>query len=202
MIGRLSGLVVDRDPAEAACLLDVNGVGYEVFVPVRSLTQLPTPPEAATVHVHTHVREEALTLYGFSSLQDRSVFRTLLGVSGVGPRLAMAIVGDMTAEALYRAVVEGDRKRLGAVSGVGKKLAARLALELKDKVPLPEADALGAAPDAPPPALSSVAQELALALTHLGFPRAQAEQAALRVTRPDDQRPMEHLLRLALATLG
>lgn len=207
MIGRLTGLVVEREVADSTCILDVRGVGYEVFVPLRSLTKLPSPPDEATVHVHTHVREEAFTLFGFASLEDRAVFRVLLGVSGVGPKLAMTVLADLTARDLAQAVAEGNKKRFEAISGVGKKLAARLALELKDKVALPDL-----APDvhrrdtlAAPPStgtLPSVAEEVAQALTSLGFPRMRAEAAVSQVVREDDDRPLETLLRIALSSLG
>lgn len=207
MIGRLTGRVVEREVSDSSCILDVHGVGYEVFVPLRSLSKLPSPPDEATVHVHTHVREEAFTLFGFANLEDRAVFRVLLGVSGVGPKLAMTILADLTASELARAVAEGNKKRFESISGVGKKLAARLALELKDKVALPEAfeDAhtrqTVAAPAIASP-LPSVAEEVVQALTSLGFPRARAETAASQVVKEGDERPLETLLRLALASLG
>jgi Holliday junction DNA helicase RuvA len=199
VIGRLSGVVIDHGE-DGSCVLDVGGVGYEVFVPLRSLARLPVSAPA-TLHVHTHVREEALTLYGFASADDRVAFRTLLGVSGVGPKLALTVLSDLSAHELAHCVARGDKGRLEAISGVGKKTAARLLLELKDKLPV-----LGFAPSATPmpsaPMLSDAATQACDALTNLGFSRAQAEAAVAKVSRGDAATPVETLLRHALATLG
>jgi Holliday junction DNA helicase RuvA len=199
VIGRLSGVVIDQGE-DGSCVLDVGGVGYEVFVPLRSLARLPVSAPA-TLHVHTHVREEALTLYGFASADDRVAFRILLGVSGVGPKLALTVLSDLSAHELAHCVARGDKVRLEAISGVGKKTAARLLLELKDKIP-----ALGFAESAAPmpsaPVLSDAATQACDALTNLGFSRAQAEAAVAKVSRGDAATPVETLLRHALATLG
>lgn len=208
MIGRLRGTVVDRDTLQSCCVLDVQGVGYEVFVPLRSLASLPSAPEATLLHVHTHVREEALTLYGFLSTEDRALFRALTTVSGVGPKLAMAILSDMSGAELCGAVARGDKKRFAAVSGVGAKLAARLVLELRDKVPQVGATAdLNEGAWSPAPAMgstppNSVAGEVILALVSLGFPRPQAEAAVASVVTPDEDRSVEVLLRQALSGLA
>lgn len=207
MIGRLHGSIVDRDGLNGLCVVDVQGVGYEVSVPVRSLPDLATPPQPATLHIHTHVREEALTLFGFVSLEDRSLFRSLTAVSGVGPKLAMAILSDMTGAVLCTAVAKADKKRFSAVTGVGAKLAARLTLELRDKVPLPSAvggelaDFTAAPTDklAPP---QTVAEEVVQALMSLGFQRNQAESAVAAIVKANEARSVEVLLRLSLAQLG
>jgi Holliday junction DNA helicase RuvA len=201
VIGQLIGVAVDRG-LDGACVLDVQGVGYEVFVPLRSMARLPAPPQPVTLHIHTLVREDMLRLYGFESVLDRAAFRALIGVSGVGPKLAMAILSDMTAAELSAAIARADKKRFAGVSGIGKKMAERLVLELKDKLPalLPPyelgAGAISAAQ------LNGSAGEVVAALTGLGFSRMQAEAAAAKVVVPDDARPLEALLRQALATLG
>jgi len=133
VIGRLLGTVIERG-VDGCCVIDVAGVGYEVFVPLRSMGRLPA--ERATLHVHTHVREEALTLFGFETLADRVAFRLLLGISGVGPKLAMAILSELSANDLRGVVARQDKPRFAAISGVGKKTAERLVLELRDKVEL------------------------------------------------------------------
>lgn len=186
-------------------MLDVSGVGYEVFVPVRSLARLPLSAPAV-LHVHTHVREEALTLYGFADGADREAFRVLMGVSGVGPKLALSVLSELTATELALAVARGDRKRLEAISGVGKKMAARLLLELKDKLPnvsLADLPAQLRAADSAPvfTPLTDAASQVCDALTRLGFSRAQAESAVAKI-KPDAQAPVEQLLRQALASLG
>jgi Holliday junction DNA helicase RuvA len=199
VIGRLSGVILEQ-ASDGACVLDVSGVGYEVFVPLRSLGRLPIGAPA-TVHVHTHVREEAFTLYGFTSAEDRAAFRILIGVSGVGPKLALTVLSDLSAVELSQAIARGDRQRLEAISGVGKKTAARLLLELKDKMPnLGYVEQLIDLPV--PAALSDTATQVCDALTHLGFSRAQAEAAVAKVSRESNGAPVETLLRHALATLG
>lgn len=196
MIGRITGVVVDKG-LDGTCVLDVRGVGYEVVVPLRVVGRLAAPPEVVTLQIHTHVREDLLRLYGFESVLDRMVFRSLLGISGVGPKLAMALLGEMTASEIGAAIARGDKKRLSAVSGIGAKLAARLLLELKDK--LPPLDGVTEVPEAP---VIGRAAEVAAALSALGFSRAQAEAAAAKVVAQDDARPVETLVRNALSTLA
>jgi holliday junction DNA helicase RuvA len=192
--------------SDGSCVLDVNGVGYEVFIPVRCFGKFAVGAKG-TVHVHTHVREEALTLYGFESSDDREAFRLLMTVSGVGPKVALAVLAELTAADLARAVNRGDRRRLEAISGVGKKTAARLLLELKDKL----GSVAGAGTSTAPPAifardgiaLGDVPSQVCDALTRLGFTRAQAEAAvAAQVHEAGPELQVETLLRQALATLG
>jgi len=203
VISRLSGVVVEH-AADGSCVLDVGGVGYEVFIPLRSRHALPVD-QPAVVHIHTHVREETLTLYGFLSSDERDVFRILMSVSGVGPKLALLLLSELTASELAQAVARADRKRLEAISGVGKKIAARLLLELKDKlVGLPITAArlgaeLPAHVNAPKTDTVTAACE---ALTQLGFSRAQAEAAVAKVHQPEADASVEQVLRQALATLG
>ena len=202
MIGRITGIAIDKG-SDGCCVLDVQGVGYEVFVPVRCLGQLPAPPTQTTLHVHTHVREDMLRLYGFDNVLDRAAFRVLLGIAGVGPKLAMAILSELSTADLSLAVARNDKKRLGAVSGIGKRTAERLVLELKDKLPeVALSGELTAASIAAPAQLVGRAGEVAGALVALGFTRAQADAAADKVVQQDDARPVETLIRQALATLG
>ena len=200
MIGRLTGMVSERG-LDGCCVLDVAGVGYEVFVPLRSVGELPQPPEPVTLHVHTHVREEALTLFAFRSAEDRVAFRVLLGVNGLGPKLAMAILSDLDAGGLAAAVAHEDAKRLTAISGVGKKMSARLLLELKDKLP----KLVGAAGVALRPVKESrpsgPGDEAVAALVNMGFSRGAAESAVASVGNGHEL-PMETLLRSALRSLA
>lgn len=192
--------MIEHD-GEGWCVLDVGGVGYEVFVPLRNLSQLPLT-EPATLHVHTHVREDALTLYGFLTTDDRAAFRSLISVSGVGPKLAMTVLSDLSAHELYQVIARADRARLQRISGVGKKTAERVLLELKDKL-LPGSLHSGAV--APPPMaapLGDLEAQACDALTHLGFSRVQAEAALHKLGKQRDDLPLEQLLRRALATLG
>jgi len=190
--------------SDGSCVLDVNGVGYEVFVPIRSFGRLQVGAQGV-LHVHTHVREEALTLYGFESGDAREAFRILMSVSGVGPKVALAVLAELTAADLASAVSRGDRRRLEAISGVGKKTAARLLLELKDKLGgvagsgamISPAAVFASAP------LGDVPSQVCDALTRLGFTRAQAEAAVAAQIHDAGPAPqVEQLLRQALATLG
>ncbi len=213
MIGRITGVAIKRG-IDGCCVLDVSGVGYEVFVPLRTLSRLPAPPEPVTLQVHTHVREDMFRLYGFADALDRLAFRVMMGVSGVGPKLALAILNDLSAAEVSAAVAAGDKKRFASVSGIGKKMADRLVLELKDKLPaLPAGATVALAPAGPPP--NGVAGDVASALVGLGFSRVQAEAAVAKVmsdhgTAPaprdgassEDPRPIETLIRQALATLA
>jgi Holliday junction DNA helicase RuvA len=132
MIGRLRGILVSRR-GDAACV-EVGGVGYEVTMTPRSLAGLPGIGEEVVVHTHTHVREDEMSLYGFEAEADRDLFRVLLGAGGVGPKLAMAILGSMTHQEVVRAIVTEDSDALTVVPGVGKRGAQKIVLELAPKL--------------------------------------------------------------------
>lgn len=203
MIGRLTGSIVERT-LEGACVVDVNGVGYEVHVPLGALGRLPDAPAIATLHVHTHVREDAFVLYGFATPDDRAAFRALLGVNGIGPKLALAILSAMSANELADALQRGDKARFKGVSGVGAKLVERLVLELKGKLEF----ARGGAPNLPPvkpklsPAFAGTLGTVHAALVQLGFRPQEAEQAVEKIGSGADGKPPEELLREALAVLS
>ena len=203
MIGRLTGTIIDQ-AADGACVIDVNGVGYEVYVPLGTVGRLPSAPAVATLHVHTHVREDAFVLYGFASQSDRAAFRVLIGVSGIGPRLALAILSSMSASELAEAIQRGDKARFKGVSGVGVKLVGRLVLELKDKLDF----AHGASPTAPPtkakpsPAFDGALGTVHAALVSMGYRPAEAEQAVQKLAGDADGKAPEELLRDALAVLS
>jgi len=129
MIGRLTGKLASL--VDQVALIDVNGVGYEVYVGAASIGETGEP---ATLWIHTHVREDQMTLFGFAEQIQKKVFLTLLGISGVGPKLAMAVVSQMSPQELIDAVAIGNAKLLTSVPGVGKKMAERIILELKDKL--------------------------------------------------------------------
>lgn len=185
-----------------ACVVDVGGVGYEVFVPLRIASRLPAPPEVVTLHIHTHVREDIFALYGFTTLEDRVAFRALMAVSGVGPKLALAVLSDVSCAELSLSIARGDKKRLQAISGVGKKLAERLVLEMRDKLPVPNASALRADKTQSPVVSAPTADPLLTAteaLVQMGFSRGEAERA---VSGLDPNEPVEAVLRKALSALA
>ena len=209
MIGRLSGALVER-AIDGTCIVDVGGVGYEVTVPIGTLGKLPADGERTVLFVHTHVREDAIVLYGFATLDDRAAFRTLLGVSSVGPKVSLAILSHLDARQLARAIAAGDRNAFKGIVGVGKKIVERLLLELKDKM-LVSASSAGtiSAPSAPStrtPARSpndpqGVVQN---ALVQMGYKPVEAERALARLAEREDTvgKPPEVLLREALGLLG
>lgn len=203
MIGRLSGTVVEQ-ALDGACILDVNGVGYEVYVPLGALGRLPRAPERVTLHVHTQMREDALTLYGFPSLEDRTAFRTLLSVNGVGPKLALSILSSMSAAELADAINRDDKARFRGVSGVGKKIVERLVLELKDKLSF-----IGGGPFVPtvsrPVPAPSFAGPLGVvhgALVQMGYRGGEAELAISKIQPHAEGKQTEELLREALSVLA
>ena len=131
MIGRLSGLLLDARPDEV--LLDVSGVGYRVHIPLSTFYRLsPPPPVPIALHVHTHVREDAIQLFGFWTAAERQAFLRLIAISGIGPRLALAVLSGIGAEDLDRAVRDADRGMLERIPGIGRKTAERMLLELRD----------------------------------------------------------------------
>lgn len=205
MIGRLHGRVVSESP-EGMVVIDVAGVGYEVLVPLGTLGRsAPDADGRIVLQVVTHVREDAITLFGFANDRERSAFRLLTAVAGVGPRTAVSILGVLPAGELAQAVAAGDVRRLQSVPGVGKRIAERLALELKDKltglasgeVYVPST--VGAAVAGPAPS-GSAGAPLVAALVNMGFKAAEAERAAAELG-PRLNEPLDVLVRESLRRL-
>lgn len=203
MIGRLTGTIIDRGP-DGAAIIDVNGVGYEVFVPY-GLGLGIEDVSTHTLFVHTHVREDALVLFGFASNRDRAAFRSLLTVSGVGPKVALAILGTLDADQLLAAVQQGNGAAFKGITGVGKKTTDRILLDLRDKLEsvLGPATSKSAAVPAKRqgPAPQGNAAAAVQALTQLGYRPHEAEAAVAQLPDTDDQ-PLEAILRDALALMG
>ena len=206
MIGRLTGKVIAQE-ADGSIVLDVGGVGYELAAPLGTLGRARSDESGrVTLWVHTHVREDALALYGFADEGERVAFRALLGVSNVGPRIAVAVLGALPAADLSRAVARRDLSALTSVSGVGKKIAERLLLELRDKLPTALAATTVLAPGVPGPPLPRTANEdedrLRSALTGMGFKPAEADRAVATLGERAHGAPLPDLLREALALLA
>lgn len=172
MIGRLSGLLFDKNPAQL--LVDCNGVGYEVSVPMSTFYNLPSTGERLTLLTHMVVREDAQLLYGFGTSQERELFRELIKISGIGARTALAILSGMSVKDLAQAVTLQDAGRLTKIPGIGKKTAERLLLELKGKL---GAD-IGAAPGA---AVDESSNDILSALLALGYSEKEALLAIKQV---------------------
>jgi Holliday junction DNA helicase RuvA len=193
VIARLAGTVAEKGADHA--VVDVGGVGYRVSLSQVALAALPPLGERVALRIHTHVREDALQLYGFASEEEEAVFHELVAVKNVGPRAAQNILSGIEARDLARAVADGDVARLTKVPGVGKKTAERLVVELKDKL---LSLARAAAPRAQGP--QGALEQLATALVGLGYKQPQAEQAA-EALRDRADRPLDELLREALKLL-
>jgi Holliday junction DNA helicase RuvA len=195
VIARLSGAVIER--GEDFAVVDVHGVGYLVHLSAATLLALPARGEPVVLRTITHVREDALDLYGFATEEEEGVFRALIEVKGVGPRAAQKILSGIPPRDLAQAVAHGDVARLTTVPGVGKKTAERLVVELKDKL-LALARAAGPAPGR---AAGGVLDQLSAALVNLGYKPAQAEQVAERLRDQAEGKELEELLREALKAI-
>ncbi|MGC3997533.1 MAG: Holliday junction branch migration protein RuvA [Anaeromyxobacter sp.] len=195
MIARLSGKVLEK--GEAHAIVDVGGVGYLVHLSQLTLAALPPRGEGVALRVYTHVREDALDLYGFGAEEEEAVFRALIQVKGVGPRAAQNILSGIEARELAQAVAQGDVARLTKVQGVGKKTAERLVVELKDKL---MALAGAAGPARPAPGAGAL-EQLRTALVNLGYKPPQADGAVERLKDAAEGRPLDDLLREALKLL-
>lgn len=196
MIGRISGTLLYKQPPEI--LVDVGGVGYELQVPMTTLFQLPAIGETVTLVTHQAIREDAHTLYGFATGRDRELFRHLIRVSGVGPRLALTILSGMDADAFARAVRGGDLTALTALPGVGRKTAERLLVEMRDRL-ASWLDELGTQPVASRATLSAPdrLRDAEDALVALGYKPAEAAKLVAAVD-DDDVGESEELIRRAL----
>jgi holliday junction DNA helicase RuvA len=200
MIGQLRGRPGDV-AADGSVVVDVGGVGYEVMVPLGTLGRAPRSDDGAvTLHVHTHVREDTLELFGFATIEERDTFRTLLGISKVGPKLAIAVLSALALDELCEIVATGQVARLVRVPGVGKKTADRLVLELKGKLEAPRRRTAAPAARAVAGVAPGQAALLQEALVRMGFKQTEAERAVGTVA--DLDRPMGELLREALAVLA
>ena len=197
MIARLTGTLAAK--SLDTIILDVGGVGYELFVPLSVMESLANLGDRATLAVHTLVREDAITLYGFSTTADRLLFQRLMTVSGVGPKLALQALSVYTGVELQTALVTSDERSLMRISGIGKKTAQRMLLELSEKVALMD---LGGGAASTPVGSSRVVSDLVLGLLDLGFTRKQADDAAIKLKgRADEGVAVEVLLREALRLL-
>ena len=193
MIGRLTGRLAAKAPDQV--LLEVGGVGYMVHIPLSTFYELPENESPASLWIHTHVREDALALYGFLTERERTLFLLLLGVTGIGPRVALTVLSGIPPSELVEALRTQDVRRLVAVPGVGKKTAERMVLELADKV----ASLPGEAPAKAPAAIA--ADDVISALVNLGYRKAEAERAVDATERAGGSREFGEFLKEALRRL-
>jgi holliday junction DNA helicase RuvA len=196
VIAHVRGHLVRKDPQEA--IVDVGGVGYRVAIPLSTFYRIGEAGDAVTLLTHTHVREDALALFGFLTPGEQTLFERLIAISGVGPKLALSILSGIEAPDLVAALRTSDVARLTRIPGVGKKTAERLVLELKDKVQ-DLATAVESAEAAP---TSSSKDDLVSALVHLGYSRPEAERGVDRALKQDGDGRFEDLLRRTLRVLS
>ena len=202
MIGRLTGTIEHEEP-DGSVVVDVQGVGYEVFVSGGAVGRIGRSPEGlVSLYVHTHVREEAIALFGFASVEDRAAFRALLKVNGIGPKLALTIMGAMSAAELQDAVAREDKSAFQGIAGVGKRTVERILVDLRDKLDFAARRTTGVQLRAVRRAPSSTADTVVDALMTMGYKRSEAESAvdtALGLSEDDN---VSGLLRAALSALS
>ena len=188
MIARLKGILVEKSPNRV--VVDVGGVGYDVLVPLSTFYGLGEAGSDVALRVHTHVREDVIALYGFSSTLEQDLFERLIAINGIGPKLALAVLSGIDPGDLVRAIRAQDVARLTRIPGVGKKTAERIGLELKDRLPHATASS-----EAPAAAGDDRRVDLLSALTNLGYKGAIAETAVDAAVKRAPDAPFEDLLR-------
>jgi Holliday junction DNA helicase RuvA len=198
MIAHLKGELIEKSPV--SLVVDVQGVGYEVFIPLTVYYELPECGTTVSLYIHTRMREESLKLFGFIKEADKQMFELLTRISKVAPKIALAFLSGMTAQALTQAVFNDDIATLSAIPGVGRKTAERLALELKDKLSelnlQPETATANNTPG------GGIKDDAVSALVNLGYKKAAAEQALKKVWRDEAKPSLEELIRDSLNTLS
>jgi len=191
MIAHLRGRLIAKHPNQA--IVETGGVGYDINISVPTFSDLPGVGGEVALHIHTHVREDSIALYGFLRPAEKQLFEKLIGVSGIGPKLAITILSGMAADEMVAAIRGNDIARLTRIPGIGKKTAERLVLELRDRLPVAIAGETAAAP-----AMSAVEEDVLSALMNLGYQRAAAEKALSTAAKG----PFEVMFRHALGVLS
>jgi Holliday junction DNA helicase RuvA len=195
MIAHLRGRLLAKHPNQV--VLEAGGVGYDVTISVPTFSDLPAIGSEVALHIHTHVREDLIALYGFLRPAEKTLFEKLITVSGIGPKLAITILSGMAADETVGAIRGNDIARLTRIPGIGKKTAERMVLELRDKLPLA---GVGEAPTAP--AMSAMEEDVLSALVNLGYQGATAERALASVAKNGKDGSFEVMFRNALAALA
>ena len=193
MIAHLRGKLIAKHPNQA--IVEAAGVGYDVTISVPTFSELASVGSEVALHVHTHVREDAIALFGFLHAEEKQLFEKLLSVSGIGPKLAITILSGMAASEMVAAIKGNDVAKLTRIPGIGKKTAERMVLELRDKL-----KDFGLAPATPP--ASPLEEDVLSALTNLGYPRPLAEKAVATVTRNGAAKEFDAMFRESLALLS
>ncbi len=196
MIAHLTGTLLDKHVQRL--VIDVHGVGYEVFVPLSTFYGLGEAGSDVALRIHTQVRDDAIQLFGFATALEIALFERLISVSGIGPKVALSVLSGIEPADLVRAVRQADLARLTRIPGVGRKTAERLVVELKDRLP----DVSSASAEATEPSDGDVRSDVLSALANLGYQRAAAEAAVTSALRAGADRDFETVLRQVLKTLA
>ncbi len=200
MIALLSGILIEKSITQ--CVVDVRGVGYRVVVPLTTFYELPEIGQPVVIHIHTHVREDAVHLYGFHSREERAVFQLMISVSGIGPKLAVNVLSGIAAGELIRAVTTDDLKRLTGIPGVGKKTAERMILEMKDKAAKFGRETVPVGTVAVKTG-DQVKDDALSALVNLGYKGSTVKEVIDRIMRETKEIPsLDQLLKQALKTMA
>lgn len=195
MIAHLRGKLLAKHPNQA--IVETAGVGYDVTISVPTFSDLPAVGSEVALHIHTHVREDVIALYGFFRPAEKLLFEKLITVSGIGPKLAITTLSGMAADEMVGAIRGNDIARLTRIPGIGRKTAERMVLELRDKLP-------EAAPTVAPavPALSDTEEDVLSALVNLGYQRAAAEKALAGVAKEGNAKSFDQMFRSVLSRLS
>jgi Holliday junction DNA helicase RuvA len=194
MIAHLRGKLLVKHPNQA--VVETGGVGYDVAISVPTFSELPAVGGEVALYIHTHVREDQIALYGFLRPAEKGLFEKLLTVSGIGPKLAITILSGMAADEMTGAIRGNDIAKLTRIPGIGKKTAERMVLELRDKLPKAEIEAVATS------ALSSVEEDVLSALVNLGYQRPAAEKALSIISRNGEKRSFDVMFRETLGVLS
>jgi Holliday junction DNA helicase RuvA len=200
MIAHISGILFSKNPQSV--IVDINGVGYQILIPLSTFYQLPDEAERVSLHVYTHVREDTLQLFGFQTEMEKGLFLLLISVSGIGPKVALNILSGMGSEELLGAIVRNDSERIATIPGVGQKTSQRITLELKER-----ASKLAGGIDLEPKERvriedKEIYEDALSALINLGYPAKAAKKAIDKAIQADDDMNIETLLKEALRNLA
>lgn len=202
MIAHLRGTALEKHPNQV--IVDAHGVGYDVTIPVSTYSTLPDVEEPVALRIYTHVREDIIALFGFAKPEEKVLFEKLIGVSGIGPKLAITVLSGLAAADLVQYIRSGAVEKLVRIPGIGKKTAERMILELRDKldgVTLAEKSAAAASSTPAAPALDEMSQDAVSALVNLGAQRAQADAAVRKARAANPDANFETLFRKAMENL-
>lgn len=198
MIAQIRGQLIQKNPG--SIIIETNGVGFQVYISLQTFYDLPEIDQPVQVYTYTHLREDALQLYGFSTPLEKELFQILLSVSGIGPKLALNILSGISASLLLKSLSNGDLRRLISIPGVGRKMAERMILDLREKVVKLESRV------APLPGYKKLPEQLAedvvSALINLGYKKGEAEQAVKKVLAENSEKKLEEVLKDSLKILA